>query len=93
MTRQSRRRSFDPLAAWAVNEFSVTDDGEAERVAGFGVTSRFFDALPLQPRRARTFVPAGSRAGRAQQRALVGAAVCIHDSQPSVGAACRQRQA
>jgi hypothetical protein len=46
---QSRSRSFDPFAAWANNIFNVTGDGEAERVAGFGVTARFFDVLRVRP--------------------------------------------
>src|SRR5262245_64908894 len=43
MLWQSRSRSFDPLAAWTVNAFNVTGDGDAERVTGLGVTARFFD--------------------------------------------------
>ena len=52
---QSRSRSFDPLAAWSVNIFNLTGDGEAERVEGFGVTARFFDVLRARPLHGRTF--------------------------------------
>ena len=52
---QSRSRSFDPLAAWTVNSFNVTGDGDAERVTGLGVTARFFDALRVRPLHGRTF--------------------------------------
>ena len=54
---QSRSRSFDPLAAWAVNVFNLTGDGEAERLTGFSVTARFFDVLGVRPLRGRTFAP------------------------------------
>lgn len=62
---QSRSRSFDPLAAWAVNTFNVTGDGEAERVAGFGVTARFFDVLRVRPLHGRTFARDDDQPGRA----------------------------
>src|SRR5262249_22480712 len=54
---QSRSHSFEPLAAWAGNVFNVTGDGDAERVAGLGVTARFFDVLRVRPLRGRTFAP------------------------------------
>ena len=63
---QSRSRSFDPLAAWANNIFNVTGDGEAERVAGFGVTARFFDVLRVRPLQGRTFAPDEDQPGRAR---------------------------
>jgi ABC-type antimicrobial peptide transport system permease subunit len=63
---QSRSRSFDPVAAWANNIFNVTGDGEAERVAGFGVTARFFDVLRVRPLQGRTFAPDEDQPGRAR---------------------------
>jgi putative ABC transport system permease protein len=61
---QSRGNSFDPLAAWTVNVFNVTGDGEAERVAGLGVTARFFDVLRVRPLHGRTFAPDEDQPGR-----------------------------
>src|SRR5262245_15135189 len=75
---RSRSRSFDALAAWTLNSFNVTGDGEAERVTGLAVTARFFDVLRVRPLRGRTFAPdedqSGRRAGHSHQRAPVGAA-------------------
>ena len=62
---ESRSRSFDPLAAWAVSVFNVTGDGEADRVTGFSVTARFFDVLRVRPLHGRTFVPDEDQPGRA----------------------------
>jgi len=61
---QSRSRSFDPLAAWSINIFNLTGDGEAERVAGLGVTARFFDVLRARPLLGRTFAPDEDQGGR-----------------------------
>ena len=61
---QSRSRSFDPLAAWSTNIFNLTGDGEADRVAGFGVTARFFDVLRVQPLHGRTFAADEDQPGR-----------------------------
>jgi predicted permease len=62
---QTRSHSFDPLAAWTGNEFNVTGDGEAERVAGLTVTARFFDVLRVQPLQGRTFASDEDQPGHA----------------------------
>jgi len=61
---ESRSRSFDPLAAWSANTFNITGNGEPERVTGFGVTARFFDALRVRPLYGRTFAPDEDQPGR-----------------------------
>jgi putative ABC transport system permease protein len=63
---QSRSHSFDPLAAWTVNSFNVTGDGDAERVTGLGVTARFFDVLRVRPLHGRTFAPDEDQPARPQ---------------------------
>ena len=62
---QSRSRSFDPLAAWAVNTFNLTGGGEAERVSGIAATARYFDVLRVRPLHGRTFAPDEDQPGRA----------------------------
>jgi putative ABC transport system permease protein len=61
---QTRSYSFDPLAAWSGNEFNLTGDGEAERVAGLSVTAHFFDVLRVQPLHGRIFASNEGQPGR-----------------------------
>ena len=62
---QSRSHSFDSLAAWSVNTFNLTGDGEAEHLTGLIVTARFFDVLRARPLHGRTFAPDEDQPGRA----------------------------
>src|SRR5262245_10435442 len=55
---------FEQLAAYGFDTFNLTGDGEAERVAGLGVTANLFPTLGVAPALGRNFLPEEEQPGR-----------------------------
>ncbi len=64
-------KSFDRLAAWRGQSFSVTSGGAAELVDGAGVTDGFFPLLGVTPALGRNFLPEEDRPG-GRRAAILG---------------------
>ncbi|MBX7183740.1 MAG: ABC transporter permease [Vicinamibacteria bacterium] len=56
-------KSFSDMAGFNAAGFTLTGDGEAERVGGASVTLNYFDVLGVRPVAGRTFVPRDAEAG------------------------------
>jgi predicted permease len=59
--RQSR--SFEALAGWQWDEFTLTGRGDPRRVVGEAVTVRFFEVLGVPAAQGRTFYPSDADGG------------------------------
>src|SRR3954470_8156498 len=58
--------SFDQLAAYTENEFTLTGGGDAERIVAAEVSSALFPLLGVNPSLGRTFNPDEEKMGRDQ---------------------------
>jgi putative ABC transport system permease protein len=54
---KAQNQVFEDMAATAWRDFSLTGDGEPEKVAAYGVTANFFPLLGVEPALGRTFLP------------------------------------
>jgi len=58
---KAQNQSFEEVAALSEPSFSLTGDGEPERVVGKAVTANFFPLLGVKPALGRVFSPADDR--------------------------------
>jgi putative ABC transport system permease protein len=62
---QNRNQSFEAIAGYKPNGFTLTENGEAERVQGMRVTANFFPLLKTNLWRGRNFQPDEEKKGAA----------------------------
>ena len=61
---QAGTRAFTASAAFTNAGFTLTSDGEPERLEGASASASFFDVLAVRPARGRTFLPDENQPGK-----------------------------
>ncbi len=60
---RAQNQVFDEMAALDWRDFSLTGDGEPQKISAYGVTAGFFPLLGVKPMLGRTFLPEEDKPG------------------------------
>jgi putative ABC transport system permease protein len=81
---RTRSRSFENMAAFTGESFSLTGDGEPEQIHAAAVTASFFDTLGVTAIVGRTFMPAEDQPG-SNHVAVIGSSLWRRRFQADAG--------